>query len=378
METNKKKLKHKILLIVSISVASVVVITILTAYLMLHSYINKMNLVSAEVNLAEESPVEDEANLQPELSSSIDLADNSESPDISDSPEDEVTSLEEEIRNNMEANQTPIMQDKDVFNILLIGSDTRKTDGRRGLSDAMIIISINKKTKTITATSILRDIYLQIPGKQNNRINAAYALGGADLLMDTIEQNFKIQVDRYASIDFFAFIDIVDAVGGVTLEVTEKEIPVINKYITEINRLTNQVETLDHLIEPGTLLLNGKQALGYARNRYIGNNDFERTARQRRVLEQVFHKIKDIGLLELNSLMNKILPQVTTNLTQGEIFSMILSLPSYAKYDLQQWSIPVNGSYSNMRIRGMAVLGIDFDKNIKEIQKRIYGVEENQ
>lgn len=378
MESYKKKPIRKILLIVAIIIVTIVSISIIGSYLILHNYINKMNLVSTEDNTYNLLPSKDETDLQPEFDSSIDLADNSESPDISDSPEDEVTSLEEEIRNNMEANQTPIMQDKDVFNILLIGSDTRKTDGRRGLSDAMIIISINKKTKTTTATSILRDIYLQIPGKQNNRINAAYALGGADLLMDTIEQNFKIQVDRYASIDFFAFIDIVDAVGGVTLEVTEKEIPVINKYITEINRLTNQEETLDHLIEPGTLLLNGKQALGYARNRYIGNNDFERTARQRRVLEQVFHKIKDIGLLELNSLMNKILPQVTTNLTQGEIFSMILSLPSYAKYDLQQWSIPVNGSYSNMRIRGMAVLGIDFDKNIKEIQKRIYGVEENQ
>lgn len=193
--------------------------------------------------------------------------------------------------------------------------------------------------------------------------------------MDTIEQNFKLEVNRYASVDFFAFIDIVDAIGGVTLDVSEKEIPVINNYVSEINRLNGEEESLDNLTEPGTLLLNGKQALGYARNRYIGNNDFERTARQRRVLEQVFLKTKDLGLLELSSLMNKLLPQVTTNLTQGEIFSMILSLPSYAKYDLQQWSIPVNGSYSNLRIEGMAVLGIDFERNIGELQRRIYDIE---
>lgn len=371
----KKKPQSKILFIGIISIISFVIVVLLVAYFAIHNYINKMHLVSAEDNLTEEISFDDEAVLESELDFYISPNHESASSDTTDSPEDEINSLEEEIRNNMEANQTPIMQDKDVFNILLIGSDSRKSGGRKGLSDAMIIVSINKKTKTITATSVLRDIYLQIPGKQNNRINTAYALGGADLLMDTIEQNFKIQVDRYASVDFFAFIDIVDAVGGVTLEVTDKEIPVINKYVAEINHLTDQEETLDQLTEPGTLLLNGKQALGYARNRYVGNNDFERTARQRRVLEQVFHKVKDIGILELNSLMNKLLPQVTTNLTQGEIFSMILSLPSYAKYNLQQWSIPVSGSYSNMRIRGMAVLGIDFEKNIKEIQTRIYGVE---
>lgn len=373
METNKKNPPRKILFIIAISVLSIVAIIILAAYLLIHSYINKMNLVSSEGNLTDQLSSDNIDSIE-ELDPSLDLEYESDSSDIKDSPDEEINSAEDKIRANMEENQTPIMQDEDVFNILLIGSDTRKSGGR-GRSDAMILISINKKTKTITATSILRDIYLQIPGKKNNRINAAHAFGGADLLMDTIEQNFKLTVDHYASIDFYAFIDIVDAVGGVTLDVSEKEIPVINKYVAEINRLTGEEETLDQLTESGTLLLSGKQALGYARNRYIGNNDFERTARQRRVLEQVFLKVKDVGLLELNSLMNKLLPQVTTNLTQGEIFSMILSLPSYAKYDLQQWSIPVSGSYSNLRIRGMAVLGIDFEENIRELQRRIYGVE---
>ena len=373
METNKKP-SRKILIIVAISILSVAVVILLAAYFLIHSYINKMNLVSSEGDLTSQLSDNEGDSIDEELDSLLDQDYEDGATDITDSPDDEINYAEDKIRINMEENQTPIMEDKDVFNVLLIGSDTRKSGGR-GRSDAMILISINKKTKTITATSILRDIYLQIPGKKNNRINAAHALGGPDLLMDTIEQNFKLTVDNYASIDFYAFIDIVDGIGGITLDVSEKEIPVINNYVAEINRLNGEDESLDKLTEPGTLLLNGKQALGYARNRYVGNNDFERTARQRRVLEQVFLKTKDLGLLEISSLMNKFLPQVTTNLTQGEIFSMILSLPSYAKYDLQQWSIPVSGSYSNLRIGGMAVLGIDFEENIRELQRRVYGVE---
>lgn len=357
--------KKKNLIIASLLiVVSVLLILCLSTYLIIHSYINKLNIVTASID-TEQKQIDD-IDIE-DLESELD-------PNITDAPEEVVVSLEDEIRKNMEENSIPIMKDKNVLNVLLIGGDSRK-EGGIGRSDAMIIVSINKKTKEIVATSILRDIYLQIPGRTTNtRINNAYAYGGADLLMDTIESNFKIEIDRYASIDFYSFMDVVDAVGGVTLEVTEKEIPIINKYIHELNGLTGMNEDTDVLTEAGTLHLNGKQALGYSRNRYIGT-DFERTARQRRVLEKVFLKMKDLSIIELNNLLNIILPQVTTNLTEGEIFSMILNLPSYSKYALKQWSVPVQGSYSFLRIRGMAVIGIDFAKNIKEIHTRVYGEE---
>jgi LCP family protein required for cell wall assembly len=271
----------------------------------------------------------------------------------------------------MTEKSTPFLSDKDVFNVLLIGSDSRKVGGS-GRSDATIIVSLNKRTKTITTTSLLRDIYLQIPGRSNNRINSAYAYGGADLLMETIEQNFKIQIDRYASIDFFAFMDVIDAIGGISIEVTSEEIPVINNYVKELNWLSGEEDKKDCLSEAGSLILNGKQALGYVRNRYIGNNDFDRTVRQRNVLEQMYIKVMDLGLLQLNDLMNTILPQITSNLTEGELLSLILSLPSYIDYDLEQWRIPIDGSYSMMNIQGMSVIGIDFQKNIDVIHNRIY------
>lgn len=365
MKSNKRKRVKNIFVITAIFVISLIILIFLLGYFFIRSYIKKMNLVTVDDQLITEYEYIDEDDLEPEPE---DI-----SSDIEDSPEEEIQILEDIIRENMEDNQTPIINDKDVTNILLIGSDTRK-EGGSGRSDAMIIISINKKAKTITATSLLRDIYLQIPGKKNNRINTAYALGGAGLLMDTIEQNFKIKVDRFASVDFYAFIDIVDTIGGITLDITDKEIPVINKYVEEMNRLTGQDNDLDKLSSPGTYLLNGKQTLGYVRNRYVGT-DFARTARQREVLEKIFNGAKDLSLTKLNELMNLILPQVTTNLTEGELFSMILSLPSYANYELQQWSIPMKGTYSNMRINKMSVLGIDFEKNIKEIQSKIYGIE---
>lgn len=381
MKSNNHTRLKRIILRTSTSVASVLMVLGIVAFSIFNSYINKMNLVSpkdieenniSDINDVRENDLSSQTHTDQDNNSDyVEEIDDLEDTSITDTPQEEIDLVEEKIRANMDENQTPILESKDVINILLIGSDTRKVGGA-GRSDAMIIVSINKKTKMITATSIMRDIYLHIPGKKNNRINAAYALGGADLLMETIRQNFKLELSDFASIDFYAFIDVIDEIGGVTLDVSQREIPIINNYVSEINIITGVEETKDHLTEPGLLLLNGKQALGYARNRYVGNSDFERTARQRRVLEQIFDGVKDLSILELNDLVNTVLPQITTNLTKGEIFSLVLGLPSYANYDLQQLRVPIDGSYRNMRVRGMSVLDVDFKENINEIHLKVY------
>lgn len=284
---------------------------------------------------------------------------------------DEEVSIEASIRKNINDSSITIMQDKNVLNVLLIGTDNRKS-GQRGLSDSMIIVSINTKTKRIIATSLLRDIYLHIPGKKNNnRLNTAYAAGGTKLLIETIEKNFKLHIDKYASVDFYAFIDIVDQVGGITLEITKEELPIVNNYIREINRLKGLDTDKDCLTEEGTQLINGKQALGYARVRYVGT-DFGRTARQRMVLELIFGKVKKMKMNEIGKLLSAILPEVTTNFTEKEMMAQIIKLPGYLEYEIDSWSVPVKGSYSNVKIRKMSVLGIDFDKNRKEIYEKIY------
>ena len=351
---------------------AVVAFSLLCIFLFAHSYISKLNrtavlskdaVAGGDGVRVTDIPGED-SNTEAGSTAGKDASGEP------DSSAEQITSAEEAIRKNMEDNSTVVLSDKNVFNILLIGTDNR-VKGESSRSDAMILVSINKKNKTITAASLLRDIYLQIPGKNNNRLNAACAFGGPKLLMNTIEQNFKVSVDRYASVDFYVFMDIIDAVGGVTIEVTREEIPVINDYIAELNKLRGEKEGSDYLTEPGELILNGKQALGYARNRYTGT-DFERTEKQRRVLKEAFQKIKKLNLIQLNNLLNKLLPQVTTNLTEGEIFSMILSLPGYAGYDIKQCHIPVDNSYQFMRIRGMEVITLDFDKNIKALREQIY------
>jgi polyisoprenyl-teichoic acid--peptidoglycan teichoic acid transferase len=379
--------KKRVILIVLLVISAALLSILLTAYLLIHSYINKMNLVSSDkanaISSENDLTQADDLQSQEEIEASG-ASMNNQSPatdenteneevntDIPDSAEAEIAAMEDEVRKNMEENSIPIIYDKNVFNVLLIGSDNREP-GSSGRSDAMILISINKKTKKIIGTSFLRDIYLQIPDRKNNRLNAAFAFGGADLLMETIEQNFRLKVDRYASIDFYDFMDIIDALGTITIDVTQEEIAVTNRYIQSLNRLEGLDEDTDCLSNAGSQLLNGKQALAYARNRYDGNGDFDRTARQRKVMEQVYSKIRGLNLIELNDLLNTVLPMVTTNLTEGEMFSLILSLPSYKKYDIEQWSVPTSASYKNMRINGMAVLGIDFDENIKEIRRRIY------
>lgn len=357
-----EKIHSKKWVIIVSAIVLVILALIGASYIFIKSYITKINIVTTD-------ELEDELKIEDDFEDVVETYDSSDEPD---STKEEIVLIEDSIRNNMENNSTTIFSDKNVLNILLIGSDTRSKDDR-GLSDAMIVVSINKKTQKIVGTSILRDIYIQIPGKENNnRINTAYAYGGAKLLMETIEQNFKIDIDRYVSVNFFAFMDIIDALGGVNITVKKEELKDMNDSIRGLNTLLDNNVEQDIVLEEGTYNLSGKQALGYARNRYVGM-DFERTARQRRVLEQVFNNVKGLSLIELNDLLNIILPQVTTNLTEGEIFSLILGLPSYKNYSIEQWSIPVNGSYQFLRIRGMDVIGIDFEKNIQEFQTRIYG-----
>ena len=260
-----------------------------------------------------------------------------------------------------------------VKNILLIGNDSR-TEDESGRSDAMILISISSKTNSIHMTSILRDIYVDIPGYDGNRLNAAYAYGGPELLMETIEENFDIEVNRYMLVNFQAFANLVDAVGGVDLEVTNEEVQLINGYLVEYNQLEGNPEGTDYLDTSlsGNLHLNGPQALAYCRNRYIGS-DFARTERQRKVLSAAMKKAPMALVTNGGELIDGLMTNITTNLTKSELSGLMLQAPAILTYDLVQGSIPLEGTYSNASIRGMSVLEVDFDANKEYIQTEIYG-----
>ena len=260
-----------------------------------------------------------------------------------------------------------------VKNILLIGNDSRNAD-EGGRSDAMILVSISSRTNSIHLTSLLRDIYVDIPGHDGNRLNAAYAYGGPELLMETLEENFDIEVNRYMLVNFQAFANLVDAVGGVDLSVTNEEVQLINGYLVEYNQLEGRAEGTDYLDTSlsGELHLNGPQALAYCRNRYIGS-DFARTERQRNVLSAAMKKAPMALLTNGGELIDGLMSNITTNLTQSELSGLMMQAPSMLTYDMVQGSIPLEGTYSNANIRGMAVLEVDFEANKNYIQTEIYG-----
>lgn len=264
------------------------------------------------------------------------------------------------------------VKDDGVINILLIGNDSRE-NGEDGRSDAMILVSINQKSKKIYMTSLLRDIYVDIPGHDGNRLNAAYSFGGAELLMKTVEENFDIEVNRYVLVNFEAFANLVDAVGGVDLELSSAEVEYVNAYLWEYNVLTERPEGTDYMDTSlsGLIHLNGPQALAYSRNRYIGT-DFGRTERQRKVLSAVIKKLPKAVLTNPKELVDGLLPNLTTNLTQVECYRLSFLAAGLLGYDIVQSSIPLDGTYKDATIRGMAVLEVDFDANKKYIQDNIY------
>jgi len=388
---NKKKKKPlKIFLIVLGVIVGVALVLAIAFVAIVYHYIGMIDVVDPKVTdeIVDVIPPDDDVTDEPDSpQQDIDKIDDiinqntgtDNGTEPSDKPSDDNTTTD----NNQSGNtgttkpnttpkpSVPPMYDENVYNVLLIGTDSRnKTD--RGRSDSMILMSINKKTEEIHMTSFMRDSYVAIPGKYNNRINAAYAYGGADLLMDTIELNYKIKIDKYVRVNFFSFMEVIDAVGGVTITVSDAEVKVMNNYIGELNTLLGKKSNDGKLSKGGTYNLTGKQALGYCRIRYVGNADFQRTQRQRDVLMKVLEKVKGMSISEMNDFLEIFLPKVTTNIPESEIFSLVMNALTYTKYPVYQHRIPADGTWWNLRVRGMAVLGMNFDKNINMLKQEIY------
>ncbi len=232
-----------------------------------------------------------------------------------------------------------------VLNIMLFGTDRY---GDEGLSDTMILLSIDNRHQKIKMTSFLRDTYISIPGVTSHKLNYAYAVGGAALSIQTIESNYGVQIDRYATVNFSTFKEIVDIMGGVELYVTGDEIDYINAQIAH----NGQSEYL--YASEGMVTLNGQQALWYARNRggyYNGmsfsGDDWDRTDRQRKFIEAVITNLKeDASLTEIVQIVNKVGPMVTTNLKKTEIQSLVANAMTYLTYDIEQCHMPSDGNWS--------------------------------
>ncbi len=269
---------------------------------------------------------------------------------------------EEQISDNEYISENLLYTDKEQINVLLVGVDAREGD-TESRSDTMILVTLDNKNKEIKLTSFLRDTYVEIAGRgKKEKLNAAYFRGGAQTLIDTLEMNFKISIPYYVVVDFEIFTTIVDELGGVNVEVTEKE-----------SRYTKVAKTMNKIvfIEAGeNVLLNGEQALWYARMRKL-DSDFMRTQRQRKVISAIVNKAKTQDINKLKSLAETIIPLVKTNLSANEMMKTGMSalLKQVYSYPIVQQQIPAEGTWSSKNISGVgSCLVMNDDENVKILQ----------
>ena len=250
---------------------------------------------------------------------------------------------------------------KDVYNLLIVGYDAGAVDNANAntpkflRSDAIIIASVNSVKKTVKLVSLSRATYAAIPGHGNKRINTAHAYGGAKMLVDTIELNYKVKIDRYITCDFAGFEAIVDTLDGVTIDMTK----------TEADFAFD-----DSSLPAGKYKMNGHQALRYVRLRKT-DSDRARTGRQRKVLKELMSRAKKMDLTQKLSFMENVLPYVTTNFTRSELIGKATELETYLSWPMTQYVVPRNGTQAQMR-DGMEVLILDWEDTTDYIHSIIF------
>ena len=267
------------------------------------------------------------------------------------------------------------LSDSKVTNVLIIGSDNRGTDDEdhTGRTDSMILASINSRSKEVTLTSIMRDSYVDIPGRGWGKLNSAYAYGGAELVLDTVQQNFGIQIDKYVFVDFFSFITIIDAAGGINLSITDEEAQGMEPPLAEQNKYLKNAKGTDYLQGGGQdIQMNGNQALAYARLRYVGNADFERTDRQRIVINKLLEKAKTLSPLELDNFLKISCRELTTNMSGSEMYFFFYKLMFSMTYSRGEMRLPPDGTYIYGDHEGLSTLDLDFEACKNALRAQLY------
>lgn len=300
-KAKKKKKRKKGIFTALISILLVFAIVFGTGAFVFNSYLNKMNF--------EESTAEVDPEIEKEEAIEF----------------EEQADADADIRANLDDNV--LWYDDRIYNILLIGADygVRTANGYSDYltrSDSMILLSINTINNVINMVSLSRAAYVAIPGHGNKRLNAAHAYGGAKLLVETIEKNYKIRIDKYVKVNFDGFQSIVDALGGVSINMTAQEASII---------LGKS--------KAGTYSLDGEDAMAYARLRSI-DSDRKRTGRQRAILNAMAAKLRQASVSQLFELLDVFLPLVTTNFTKTELIEQMTNVPKYLKMSIHEDIIP--------------------------------------
>lgn len=361
---NKKKIIMRILL----SLLAVLLAMFLAAYCFFVSKLNKLDRPSGA-----------------SVSNSITTAPSYAEPEENDLPDETSDAEQEEAENQamqeeiaklkeMEAIAATgdVFSDSDVFNILLIGTDERTAEfNTNARGDACLLLSLNKASGTMHLVSFERGMGVPIlEGEyegQYDWLTHTFRYGGADLMMKEIQECFKVDVTHYIRVNFNTFVDGINALGGVNIELTQAEADYINRAESEKNHIQH--------VSVGKNHLNGATALYYARCRKI-DSDWFRIGRQRTVIQAALDQVSDLSLLEINDLLDTILPLIQTNLTNGEIFGLVLNMPQFLEKKLEQATIPLENTYGSMKgMGGRSLYSVDFEANAKALQEMLYGAQ---
>ena len=267
-----------------------------------------------------------------------------------------------------------IKEYKMIENILLIGLDGTN-DKLPKRSDTMIILTIDKLNKSLKLTSLARDTLVKIPGRGEEKLTHAYAYGQEELLMQTINENFDLDIKDYAVVNFKSFIDIVDIIGGVDINVNEKEIHHLNEVIKECYGVNHEdTKNIEYITSSGNHNLNGYQALAYARIRKL-DTIYKRDERQRLILTNIAHKLSDVSISKYPQIAKSILRHIKVNIAFNKIIDLAFIAHELASYDISQLEFPISEYREEGRSgeKGTYVVKWDKNKNIELLHQFIYG-----
>ena len=252
----------------------------------------------------------------------------------------------------------------EIVNIALFGIDSRSTtSSKNSRSDSIMIVSIDKKHNKIKLSSIMRDTYSYISGRGYDKLNHAYAFGGPELAIKTINQNFKLDIQDHVTVDFFGLESIINAIGGVEVEVKSHEIKELNKYIKEVATIEHKTPTL--ITHPGMQKLNGMQAVSYGRIRKVGNGDYERTDRQRAIIISMINSLQKLGLNDTLKLAAQCSSYVNTSFTMAEAVKIGTDiLQDMSNFTIEQKRFPIHGDGKLINKIWYMVADLDVEKNL--------------
>ena len=264
--------------------------------------------------------------------------------------------------------------------IALFGVDSRESEIEKGTrSDCIMLAIIDQKTKAVKLVSIYRDTFLKISGKDLDKVNHAYAYGGPQLAISTLNTNLDLNITEFATVNFDSLVDIVDAVGGIKMEITNAEITAgkYNDYIDKTGAIVGKKSS--HITKAGTYTLDGVQATAYSRLRYTSGGDYKRTERMRDVLMGIVEKAKKMSIGNLNSLAKKVLPEIYTNISPDEIIGLLPQVATYSVKESIGWPYETKGSQS-IPGRGNTWYGIPvtLESNIKRLHKEVFEQDDYQ